>query len=126
MARKLEEISLTEMSAALRKARERKGWTLEELSHALWEQGFPTSQNKLWRMENKPPKRVDTELLLWLEKVLEVELLPAGEKNQVLIDDVIEMLDDISAARAAGENPKESSNRELQRIQGKVLELLGG
>jgi len=124
MARKLEEISLTEMSAALRRARERKGWTLEELSHALWQAGFPTSQNKLWRMENKPPKRVDTELLLWLEKVLEVELLP-GEKHQVLIDDVIGLLDEIGAARAAGEEPKDTSNRQLRRIRGKVLELLG-
>ncbi len=126
MARKLEDISLEELSAALRRARERKGWTFEELSHALWECGFPTSQNKLWRMENNPPKRVDTELLLWLEKVLEVELLPADEKNQVLIDDVLELLDDIGAARARGGKPEETPNRQLRKIQGKVLELLGG
>ena len=126
MAKKLEEISLAEMSSALRTGRERKGWTLEELSHALWEAGYPTSQNKLWRMENNPPKRVDTELLLWLEKVLEVELLPDGEKNQVLIDDVLELLDDIGAAREAGSPPKEPSSRNLQRIRGKVIELLEG
>jgi len=125
MARKLEEISLAEMSAALRDGRERKGWTLEELSHALWERGFPTSQNKLWRMENNPPKRVDTELLLWLERVLDVELLPDGEKNQVLIDDVLDLLDEIGAARESGSGSKEPTNRNLQRIRGKVLELLG-
>ena len=45
MARKLEEVNLAELSASLREARDRKGWTLEELSHALWERGFPTSQN---------------------------------------------------------------------------------
>lgn len=126
MARKLADISLEELSASLRKARERKGWTLEELSHALWERGFPTSQNKLWRMENSPPKRVDTELLLWLEKVLEVELMPAGHKNQVLIDDVLELIDEIGAARAAGEEPKETADRHLRQIQGRVLGLLGG
>ena len=75
MSRPLQEISAEQLSRTLREARERKGWTLEQLARELWVRGFPTSQNKLWRLENKPPNRIDTELLLWLEKVLEVELL---------------------------------------------------
>ena len=69
MSRRLQELSREQLSRSLREARERKEWTLEQLARELWVRGFPTSQNKLWRLENKPPKRVDTELLLWLEKV---------------------------------------------------------
>ena len=86
-----------------------------------------TKRSLFWkRLIRRPPKRVDTELLLWLEKVLEVELLPDGHKNQVLIDDVLDLLDEIGAAREAGSPPKKPADRNLQRIRGKVLELLGG
>jgi transcriptional regulator with XRE-family HTH domain len=93
MSRPLKEVSPDELSRTLRGARERKGWTLEQLARELWLRGFPTSQNKLWRMENKPPSRIDTELLLWLEKVLDVELLGGGDNSQVLIEDVIGLID---------------------------------
>ena len=91
MAQKTEGINLEELSSALREARERKGWTLDQLSHELWDRGLPTAQNKLWRLENNPPKRLDTELLLWLEKLLDVHLLP--NKNQVLLQDVLDLID---------------------------------
>jgi transcriptional regulator with XRE-family HTH domain len=116
MTRKLQEISLDQLSRNLRKAREIQGWTLEQLSHELWQQGFPTSQNKLWRMENKPPKRVDTELLLWLEKVLKVELIEADDKKQVLMDDVLELLDAFLLARKQGKTPKMPENKTLREI----------
>lgn len=93
MSRPFQEVSLDELSRTLRNGRERKGWTLEQLARELWLLGFPTSQNKLWRLENKPPGRIDTELLLWLEKVLEVELLNGDDKRQVLIDDVIGLIE---------------------------------
>jgi len=93
MSRPLQEISNEQLSRALSEARERKGWTLEQLARELWVRGFPTSQNKLWRLENKPPGRIDTELILWLEKVLEVELLGGSDKRQVLIEDVLALLE---------------------------------
>ncbi len=93
MSRAFQEIHLDQLSRTLRDARERKGWTLEQLARELWLQGFPTSQNKLWRLENKPPGRIDTELLLWLEKVLEVQLLDSDDQRQVLIDDVISLIE---------------------------------
>ncbi|MEM7145625.1 MAG: helix-turn-helix transcriptional regulator [Verrucomicrobiota bacterium] len=124
MARKLQDISLDQLSKNLRSAREKKGWTLEELSHELWQQGFPTSQNKLWRMENKPPKRVDTELLLWLEKVLDVELIEAEEKKQVLMDDVIELLDAFVVARRKDNPlPKMPENKTLREIYKRAKQL---
>ena len=119
MSRPLQEISLEQLSRSLSEARERKGWTLEQLARELWLRGFPTSQNKLWRLENKPPARIDTELLLWLEKVLEVELIGAGDQKQVLIEDVIALLDSFSTAAASPpENPG------LRRIHDCVTRLL--
>ncbi len=96
---------------------------LEKLSHELWERGFPTAQNKLWRLENNPPKRIDSELLLWLEKVLGVELFGSGEKQQVLIEDVLEILDGF--ADPAGETalPIVPRSGELQQIHEKVAAL---
>ncbi len=119
MSRPLQEISTEQLSRTLREARERKGWPLEQLARELWSRGFPTSQNKLWRLENKPPNRIDTELLLWLEKVLEVELLGAGDQKQVLIEDVIALLDSFSAAAAP-----QPENHGLRRIHDRVTRLL--
>ena len=98
----------------------RKAGHLEQLSHQLWEMGFPTAQNKLWRLENKPPKRIDTELLLFLEKALDVELLDSDEKNQVLITDVLELLDRF----VDGEIPEGPANGSLQEIYDRLLLLV--
>ena len=111
MSRPLQEISAEQLSRTLRQARERKGWTLEQLARELWVRGFPTSQNKLWRLENKPPNRIDTELLLWLEKVLEVELLDGDDQKQVFIEDVIALMDAFAAAA-----PVQPESRGLRRI----------
>ncbi|MGI9243231.1 MAG: helix-turn-helix domain-containing protein [Verrucomicrobiales bacterium] len=119
MAKPTPELSLPKLSKTVNEARMAKGWTLEQLSHELWERGFPTAQNKLWRLENRPPKRIDTELLLFLEKVLEVELIESGEKNQVLIEDVVELLDHF----VAGEVPEQPSNSSLQPIYERLLLL---
>ena len=119
MSRPLQEISLEQLSNSLSTARERKGWTLEQLARELWLRGFPTSQNKLWRLENKPPARIDTELLLWLEKVLEVELLGSDEQKQVLIEDVIALFDTFAAA---AQPPPENAG--LRRIHDRLTRLL--
>ena len=119
MDKAIQELSLAKLSKTVHEARLKKGWTLEQLSHQLWERGFPTAQNKLWRLENKPPKRLDTELLLFLEKVLEVELIDSGKKNQILIEDVLELLDQF----VAGERPEEPGNRSLQPIHERLLRL---
>lgn len=123
MAKTLQEVSLSELSKAVRDARQTKGWTLEQLSHELWEVGFPTAQNKLWRLENKPPKRIDTELLLFLEKVLEVELTHSEEKNQILIDDVLELVDRFVEAAGGGELPQEPGTRSLRAIYDRLVVL---
>ena len=124
MPRVLKEISLDELARALHDAREKKGWTLEQLSHELWQAGYPTSQNKLWRMENKPPKRVDTELLLWLEKVLGTELIRSGDKNQILISDVLELIDRfVEAAKAGAPKPKLPPNESLHEIHRRLRQL---
>lgn len=81
------------LSGEIREGRRRKGWTLEQLARELWALGLPTAQNKLWRLENRPPQRIDTELLLWLEKLLEVELIESDRRNHVLIGDVVDLLD---------------------------------
>lgn len=120
MAKAIHELSLSKLSNAVREARREKGWTLEQLSHQLWEMGFPTAQNKLWRLENKPPKRIDTELLLFLEKALDVELLDSDEKNQVLITDVLELLDRF----VDGEIPEGPANGSLQEIYDRLLLLV--
>lgn len=119
MDKATQELSLPKLSKAVYEARMAKGWTLEQLSHELWERGFPTAQNKLWRLENRPPKRIDTELLLFLEKVLGVELIDSDEKNQVLIEDVLELLDHF----VAGEVPDKPNNSSLQPIYERLLLL---
>jgi len=119
MDKATQELSLPKLSKTVYEARMAKGWTLEQLSHELWERGFPTAQNKLWRLENRPPKRIDTELLLFLEKVLGVELIDSGEKNQVLIEDVLELLDHF----VADEVPEKPSNSSLQPIYERLLLL---
>lgn len=124
MARRLQEVDLKAMSETIRAARERRGMTLEELSHALRLRGYPTSQNKLWRMENNPPRRVDTELVLWLEKILDVSLISPDEKRQVLIDDVVELVDTFLVARATGTVPNEPANASLVAIHTKLIELV--
>lgn len=120
MSRPLQEISNEELSRTLSEARERKGWTLEQLARELWVRGFPTSQNKLWRLENKPPSRIDTELILWLEKVLEVQILDGSDKQQVLIEDVLALLDSFSANPA----PPPPHGEGLKRIHERVAKLL--
>jgi len=123
MAEPIEEKNLLELSQSIRSARSRKGWTLEKLSHELWERGFPTAQNKLWRLENKPPKRIDSELLLWLEKVLGVELFGSGEKQQVLIVDVLEILDGFADPDGEAALPIVPRSGGLQQIHEKVAAL---
>ena len=120
MAQTPQDIDLANLSRTVRKARQEKGWTLEQLSHELWERGFPTAQNKLWRLENRPPKRVDSGLLLWLEKVLEVELIDSGDKKQVLIEDVLELVDRFVEASETGAQPAIPGNRGLQLLYDKL------
>ena len=121
MAMMPQEVDLTNLSQTVREARRGKGWTLEQLSHELWERGFPTAQNKLWRLENRPPKRLDSELLLWLEKVLEVELIESGDKKQVLIEDVLELVDRFVEASETGAFPETPANRGLQLLYDKLI-----
>ena len=116
MSRPLPEISRGQLSRTLREAREGKGWTLEQLAHELWARGFPASQNKLWRLENKPPGRVDTELLLWLEKLLGVELFNNGDQTQVFIDDVIALMDAFMESLNGTPVPPPPENEGLRRI----------
>jgi transcriptional regulator with XRE-family HTH domain len=108
------------LSRTLREAREHRGWTLEQLSRELWLRGCMASQNKLWRLENRPPVRVDTELLLWLEKVLQVELFETDGQAHVLIEDIIALLDTFHA----GEIPPVPENDGLRRIHHCVLLLV--
>ncbi len=122
MAKTLQEVSLKQLSRKIRDARAKKGWTLEQLSHELWECGHPTAQNKLWRLENKPPKRVDTELLLWMEKVLDVELLGGEDKKQVLIEDVVELIDEFLAAEKS-KPPPVPSDQSLAVIHERLVKL---
>lgn len=121
MSRSLQEVSRDELSRSLREARERKGWTLDQLARELWVRGFHTSQNKLWRLENKPPKRVDTELLLWLEKLLEVTLFDGDGQKQVFIEDVIAILDSF---RETGTAPV-PENEGLRRIHRCLTKIVG-
>ena len=120
MSRPLPEISREHLSRTLRNAREGKGWTLEQLSRELWLRGCSASQNKLWRLENQPPGRVDTELLLWLEKVLQVQLFQDDGQAHVLIEDVLAILDTFHA----GDAPPEPRNDGLRRIHQQVNRLL--
>lgn len=127
MARALETVDLESLSEALKRAREAKGWTLQQLAHELWSRGFPTSQNKLWRLENHPPKRVDTELLLWLEKVLDAGFLKSGEPQPVLVDDVTGLLDAFIVYRAGGAGlPDPPSSQHLRRIYERLKVLVDG
>jgi transcriptional regulator with XRE-family HTH domain len=126
MARVLQSVDLQSLSEALKQAREAKGWTLQQLSHELWAKGFPTSQNKLWRLENNPPKRVDTELLLWLEKVLEAGLLTSDEPQPVLVEDVTGMIDEFIAFRSNPANlPERPSSAHLQKVYDRLWALAG-
>ena len=118
------EIDLEVLRRKIKEARERKGMTLEELSHTLWAQGFPTSQNKLWRMENKPPRRLDSELLLWLEKILEVPLLHSGQHQHVLKDDVNSIIDEFIDATEAQVRPPRPTNLGLAEIYDRLSHLV--
>jgi transcriptional regulator with XRE-family HTH domain len=121
MPKQRPKIDLERLSPVLREAREAKGWTLEELSHQLWERGFTTSQNKLWRLENSPPKRVDSELLLWLEKVLETSLLEQEHRTHVLIEDVLSIMDGV--LKHGGRIPKHSGHHGLRVIHERAIKL---
>src|SRR5688572_24339135 len=120
MSRSLQEVSREQLSRSLREARERKGWTLDQLARELWARGFHTSQNKLWRLENKPPKRVDTELLLWLEKLLEVALFDGDGQKQVFIEDVIAIMDSFRETGAAPV-PENEGLRRIHRCLTKMM-----
>ncbi|HWB04106.1 MAG TPA: helix-turn-helix transcriptional regulator [Verrucomicrobiales bacterium] len=120
MSRAIQEIDLETLSNSLRTARERKGWTLEHLARELWVRGFATSQNKLWRLENNPPSRIDTELLLWLEKVLEVDLLGGDNQHQVLIDDVVSLIESFHSPAI----PPAPKSQGLRRIHDQLKQLL--
>lgn len=122
MPKKPDNIDLDQLSQTLREARERKGWTLEQLSHELWDRGLPTAQNKLWRLENNPPKRLDTELLLWLERLLGVQLL--SHRTQVLLQDVIDLLDTFLDAGTG--NPPKPEHSGLHEIYEKALLIKSG
>ncbi len=98
----------------------KKGWTLEQLAYELRSRGFATAVNKLWRLENKPPKRLDTELLMWLEKVLQVEILEAGDKKHVFIEDVLELIDHFIEAKKANKTAQAPSNSSLLEIYRKL------
>lgn len=120
MSHPLPAVSREHLSNTLRDARERKGWTLEQLSRELWLRGCSASQNKLWRLENKPPGRVDTELLLWLEKVLQVELFATDGQTHVLIEDIVALLDTFHT----GAVPPEPENDGLRRIHKCLVQLV--
>ena len=114
------EITREHLSNTLREARENKGWTLEQLARELWLRGCHVSQNKLWRLENSPPGRVDTELILWLEKVLQVQFFETDGQAHILIEDVIALLDAFHADKV----PPEPGSDGLRRIHRCVLLLV--
>jgi transcriptional regulator with XRE-family HTH domain len=122
MPKKPDNIDLDQLSQTLRDARERKGWTLEQLSHELWDRDLPTAQNKLWRLENNPPKRLDTELLLWLERLLDVQLM--SHRTQVLLEEVLDLLD--AFIEAKNELPPKPEHQSLHEIYDKALQLKSG
>lgn len=112
------------LSERIRTARERKGLTLEALARELWISGFPTSQNKLWRMENRPPKRPDKELLLWLERKLEVQLVDHGEHRQVLLEEIIDLLDGFAGSpEREGSSMERPTNPGLAEIYDRVAKI---
>ncbi|GEM_PF-4137205 len=72
--------AVRELAARVKKARKEKNWSLEELSRKLNNDGYPTSQNKLFRLENKPPEKVDAELVRRLEELLGVSLSASSDQ----------------------------------------------
>ncbi|MGI9242033.1 MAG: hypothetical protein ACR2RV_14615 [Verrucomicrobiales bacterium] len=123
MAKTDANLDRTKLSVGIREGRRKKGWTLEQLARELWALGLPTAQNKLWRLENKPPQRIDTELLLWLEKLLGVELIESHRRNHILIGDVVDLLDHFIAT--GGDEPLSPApeNPALQPIYEKMATL---
>jgi len=75
-------------------------------------------------LENRPPRRVDTELLLWLEKVLGTELLAHEQKSQVLIEDVLHLVDAFAMAGGSAPLPPLPLNQGLRRIYERLAHLL--
>jgi hypothetical protein len=71
-------------------------------------------------LENNPPSRIDTELLLWLEKILEVDLVGGDYQRQVLIDDVTSLIDSFGSA----ETPPAPISQGLRRIHDHLKQLL--
>ena len=122
MVKPLQQISLMDLSEKIRSARDAKGWTFEQLAYKLRDRGLSTGQNKLWRLENDPPKRLDTELLLYLEKLLEVELIEVGDNKQVFIEDVLELVDSFIAIED-GAVPEAPANSRLHGIHERLMKL---
>jgi hypothetical protein len=76
------------VSVAFRNARLKMGLTIEAVAGELYARGYPTAVNKLWRLENSPPEKVDETLIAWLNAVLKTNLVEGGT-SVVLAEDVL-------------------------------------
>jgi transcriptional regulator with XRE-family HTH domain len=115
-----------ELSKQVRAARQAKGWTFHRLAQELWAADYDVTPNKLWRLEGRPPKKPDEVLILWLEKVLEAELLGPDEKRLVVFGDVLILLNEIIRHRRNGDAPPEKpASRQMRLIYEKMLEAMG-
>lgn len=79
------------VSVAFRNARLKMGLTLEAVAGELYARGYPTAVNKLWRLENSPPEKVDEALIAWLNAVLKTDLVEGGT-SVVLVEDVLKCI----------------------------------
>lgn len=92
-------MSKEDFSSWMKIQREYNRLTLDDLTQEVRSRGYPISINKLWRLENGKLKKVDYELRIRLEEILDEKTQQGREKkrNETFLfhDDVMELIDRI-------------------------------
>jgi transcriptional regulator with XRE-family HTH domain len=109
----------------VKRCREELGWSMETVARELTTSGYPTSHNKLWRLENYRKsrlKKIDLELKLRLENLFgqtfshfEPDSVRAG--NLVRLDEVLAVIDIVKELGRSAPPPEDAALRRIyQRL----------
>lgn len=110
----------------VKRCREERGWSMETVARELTISGYPTSHNKLWRLENYHKsrlKKLDLELKLRLEHLFG-QTFSDGEPERakavgalVPLDEVLAIIDAVRERGSSAPLPEDAALRRVyQRL----------